>query len=206
MPSLPSGDEPGPAKPLDFERAEFTDQSAWRCVICRQPVTTAYYEWKGQTLCEACGLKFMDGRVREKSPARLLRAAFLGLLAAALGAGIYFAVAWLTGYQFGLIAVVVGYLVGSAVRRGSGGLGGPAYQILALFLTYAAIVATYIPGSTADWTDPSDLAQLLLLPVQEGSRSLIGLFIIGIALYEAWRLNQPGQMKVTGPYQVGRRR
>ena len=206
MPSSSSGDEPGPAKPLDFERAEFTEPSAWRCVICRQPVTKAYYEWKGQTLCEACGLKFMGGRACDKSPARLLRAAFFGFLAAAVGAGIYFAVAWLTGYQFGLIAVVVGYLVGSAVRRGSGGQGGPAYQILALFLTYAASVATYVPGSASDWTDPSELAQLLLLPLQEGSRSLIGLFIIGIALYEAWRLNQTAQMKITGPYQAGRPR
>lgn len=203
MPSSSSGDEPDAAKPLDFERADFTGQPAGQCVACHQPVATAYYEWKGQTLCMACGLKFLEGRASGQSPASLMQAALFGLLAAVLGAGIYFAVAWLTGYQFGLIAVLVGYLVGSAVRRGSGGLGGPACQVLALVLTYAAIVATYVPGSGANWTDPSQLAQLLLLPLQEGSRSLIGLFIIGIALYEAWRLNQPSGMKVTGPYQVG---
>ena len=77
------------------------------------------------------------------SPAlRFAKALGLGAAAAALGAGVYFGVEALTGYEFGLIAVVVGLLVGAAVRRGSSGRGGWRYQVLAMFLTYSAVVAT----------------------------------------------------------------
>jgi hypothetical protein len=50
-----------------------------------------------------------------------------------------------TGYEIGLIAILVGFMVGWAVRRGAGGLGGRRYQLLALTLTYLAIGATYVP-------------------------------------------------------------
>jgi hypothetical protein len=66
----------------------------------------------------------------------------LGFGAAVLGAGIYFGIAALTGYEFGLVAIVVGVLVGSAVRKGSNGRGGWRYQLLAKFLTYTAVVVT----------------------------------------------------------------
>jgi hypothetical protein len=59
-----------------------------------------------------------------------------------LGAGLYFGIAALTGYEFGLVAVVVGLLVGGAVRKGSNGRGGWRYQALAMFLTYTAVAAT----------------------------------------------------------------
>jgi hypothetical protein len=57
-------------------------------------------------------------------------------------AGLYFGIAALTGYEFGLVAVVVGLLVGGAVRKGSNGRGGWRYQALAMFLTYTAVAAT----------------------------------------------------------------
>src|SRR5207245_910442 len=44
--------------------------------------------------------------------------------------------------EFGLVAVVVGVLVGGAVRKGSNGRGGWRYQLLAMFLTYSAVVVT----------------------------------------------------------------
>ena len=50
-----------------------------------------------------------------------------------------------TGYEIGLIAIAVGYLVGMAVHVGASRMGGVAYQILAVFLTYSAIVMTYVP-------------------------------------------------------------
>jgi len=40
------------------------------------------------------------------------------------------------------VAVVVGVLVGGAVRKGSNGRGGWRYQLLAMFLTYSAVVVT----------------------------------------------------------------
>ena len=41
------------------------------------------------------------------------------------------------------------------------------------------------------------------LPILAGISNIIGLFIIGIALYEAWRLNKAVALRITGPYQVG---
>jgi hypothetical protein len=73
---------------------------------------------------------------------RFARALGLGTAAAVLGAGVYFGIEALTGYEFGLVAIVVGLLVGSAVRKGSNGRGGWRYQALAMFLTYSAVVAT----------------------------------------------------------------
>src|SRR5437899_2252976 len=40
------------------------------------------------------------------------------------------------------------------------------------------------------------------LPILAGIGNIIGLFIIGIALYEAWRLNTAIPLRITGPYQV----
>jgi hypothetical protein len=68
-----------------------------------------------------------------------------GLLAAGAGFGIYYAIAKLTGMEFSIIAIVVGVMVGAAVKRGSNGRGGWRYQLLAVFLTYTAIVSTYVP-------------------------------------------------------------
>ena len=52
------------------------------------------------------------------------------------------------------------------------------------------------------------LAALLLLfyatPVVVGIQNPILLFILGIALYEAWKLNKKAELRITGPYQAGR--
>jgi hypothetical protein len=76
---------------------------------------------------------------------RLFRALVFGFIAGLGGAGIWFAVRKLTGYEVGLIAIVVGLMVGGAVRAGSRGRGGIGYQILAVLLTYFSICANYMP-------------------------------------------------------------
>ena len=76
---------------------------------------------------------------------RVVKATVLGSIGGLIGAGIYYGIAALTGYEFGLIAIGVGILVGFGVRMGSGGTGGRGYQFLAAALTYIAIVSTYLP-------------------------------------------------------------
>jgi hypothetical protein len=58
---------------------------------------------------------------------------------------IFYGVRVLTGYEIGLISILVGFLVGGGVRRGADYRGGRAYQFLAVFLTYFAIGASYLP-------------------------------------------------------------
>jgi hypothetical protein len=76
---------------------------------------------------------------------RLLRATLFGFVAGIGGAVIWYAVRRLTGYEVGLIAIVVGLMVGGAVRAGSRGRGGVGYQVLAVLLTYFSICANYMP-------------------------------------------------------------
>lgn len=134
---------------LSFERAEVAGGAAPEgveaiaCSSCGQPVRGAYYHLNGAVLCISCRRKKVE---EQGSPlGRFARAALLGGLAAALGTAIWYAIGKLTGYEFGLIAILIGLLVGGAVRFGSRRRGGWLYQGLAMFLTYSSIVATYIP-------------------------------------------------------------
>jgi hypothetical protein len=44
----------------------------------------------------------------------------------------------------------------------------------------------------------------LILPFLGGTQNLIGVLIIGIGLYEAWKVNRAGKFEVAGPFAVGR--
>src|SRR5260370_40909907 len=50
-----------------------------------------------------------------------------------------------TGIRLGYIALAVGWLVGTAIKKGSNGIGGRRYQIAAVALTYAAVSLSAIP-------------------------------------------------------------
>jgi hypothetical protein len=75
----------------------------------------------------------------------MLRAAAFGLGAAIAGAILYYAVIAITGWEIGLVAIVIGFMVGYAVRRGTRGVGGRRYQMLAVGLTYFAVGLAYAP-------------------------------------------------------------
>ena len=77
--------------------------------------------------------------------ARVIRALVLGSVAAAVGGVIYYMITRASGLNLALISILVGFMVGSAVRKGSGNRGGPFYQALAIFLTYSSIVAMNAP-------------------------------------------------------------
>jgi len=40
------------------------------------------------------------------------------------------------------------------------------------------------------------------IPILAGFSNIIGLLIIGIAVFEAWKLNRRVVLKITGPYRV----
>jgi hypothetical protein len=138
-------EKPG-EEPIDFEHARF-DAGAQvdpECASCNQAIADSYYTINEKVFCERCKEK-LTAPPEGSAFGRLLRAVAFGTVAAAVGAGIWFAVSSLTGYEFGLIAILVGFMVGTAVRIGSRDRGGLKYQFLAVFLTYAAIVSTYVP-------------------------------------------------------------
>ena len=248
------------------------------CKACSRPIASAYYEVNSAIICASCRAAL--DRPPGSRFSRGLHATGLGLLAAIAGSLLYFAVAAITGREFGLVAIAVGFMVGKAVRKGSRGRGGWAYQTLAIGLTYLAIVSTYIPLIAKDFqkgaraakdsvhvraqtpmadtitisargpdvgraldsaatTRRSDsgfsvaqagsptattratpvrpkhlgpgtmllgVGALVLLaamiPIFAGFSNIIGLIIIGIAVFEAWKLNRRVALPVTGPYRV----
>jgi hypothetical protein len=103
-----------------------------------------YYQAQGAAVCETCAHLIENDQQRPPATS-LARAAFYGVGAAAAGCALYAGVAIVTGFEIGIIAIVVGVMVGKAVRAGSKGLGGRPQQILAVLLTYFAISTSYIP-------------------------------------------------------------
>lgn len=135
--------ETGAADPLDFEHAEYADKPAGVvCELCGKNIPDYYYQVSGKTMCKHCQPQIAAELARTP---RFWRAAGFGALAALAGSLIWYGIIAATGYELGLIAIVVGLMVGGAVRKGSGGTGGLSLQLLAVFLTYTSIVSSYTP-------------------------------------------------------------
>ena len=250
-------------KPLRFDQAQFgtAAPAALGCAACGRPLRDSYYEVNGKTACERCQAEVQLGRSEGSPFGRFLRASVFGLGAGAVGAAIWYAVRAATGFEVGLIAIVVGVMVGGAVRKGARGRGGWAYQGLAMFLTYASIVSTYVPEVTkgllasintskehaksAAATAPAKPTQAAMVaapapapasaapvdsapkpslgrlalavtalgvvvfaiafaaPFLAGLQNVMGIFIIAIGVYEAWKINRRVPFTITGPYRVG---
>jgi hypothetical protein len=134
---------------LSFDKARFKESSSpdatVTCAFCQRDLAGSYFEINGSTACESCRGQAEEVRSRGFSIGRGFRALMAGGAGGVAGALLYYAVAALTGYEVGLVAIAVGLLVGFGVRWGSGGVGGRGYQVLAVAITYVAIVSTYVP-------------------------------------------------------------
>jgi hypothetical protein len=115
------------------------------CAECRVPIVDVYYEADEGVICAACHTRIASPGTNASDDDRFSRAVAFGIAAAAAGALIYFAVLAATGREVIFVALVVGFLVGKAVRLGARGRGGRRYQWLAVALTYLAIATTYVP-------------------------------------------------------------
>jgi hypothetical protein len=113
----------------------------------------------------------------------LMRAALYGGAAALGGCTLYALVAIVLHAEIGIIAILVGWMVGKAIRHGSYGRGGRPQQILAVALTYFAITTSYIPVVLYQSARSSRVeqrqAQTTDAPSESRPRANLG----GIALY-----------------------
>jgi hypothetical protein len=199
---------------LQFDRAEFAQpkSGAVTCSVCQQAVRDSYFHINGLVACATC-----KDRIETSGAGRITmkgfgKSALFGVGAAIAGAVIWYAVSELTHTQWGLIGIVIGLMVGVAVRKGSRGWGGWQYQTLAMALTYFAIAATYVPwllkGNRAEGHEDSLpfmmylFAYACVVPFLLGFRYFMGWIIIGIALYQAWKINRRVPLKITGPYKI----
>lgn len=136
------GDEPD----LQFDEAEYVEpihEDGPTCGACKRTIDDAYYQVNGAILCDSCRTLIEAHRAGGSKYVRLFKASIFGLGASVVGCIGYFAIWKVTGWQIGLISIVLGFMIGGAVKKGSEGRGGWLYQSLAVLLTYMAICASY---------------------------------------------------------------
>ena len=134
--------------PLDFS-APASATATPSCVNCKQSITGQYWTVNDALLCDRCkdgldrGMQVSTGITARTG--RVARAALYGIGGMLAGAAVWYAVAKLANLQVGLIAILLGWLVGKGVFAGSGKRGGRRYQVMAVLLTYMGIGVAFVP-------------------------------------------------------------
>jgi hypothetical protein len=143
------------APALQFDRAVHTAGSTTAGVTCSQcgrAVTESYYTLSRKTFCRSCKAAVERAAAATRTPKAFARALAFGVGAAIAGATVYYAVLALLDLEIGIVAILIGYMVGYAIRKAVPGGGGRRYQILGGVLTYLAVGLAYLPvaihGST----------------------------------------------------------
>jgi uncharacterized membrane protein len=198
-----------PIQDLDFNRADFTTQTrAANCAWCTRGFGDNCFEVQGDRICAICA-----DRVRQASP-RDTRATFLhsilfGSLAAALTGLVYFALFRIAdGAWMAFASIGVGYVIGKAMRSGSGGAGGRRYQVMAAVLTYIAVILASSAAilGTADmpiWAYPFLLfAPIVNLFVGRVSMGALEILFAAIGIRWAWMLMAGAPLRITGPHRL----
>jgi hypothetical protein len=227
---------------LQLEKAEFPEDALpTSCCACQREIVGTYFEVNARVACPGCRDQVAAAATGGSGARRFLRALAWGAGGALAGSALWMAITRWTGWEIGLVAILVGWMVGCGVRKGADGRGGWLYQGLAVGLSYLAIVATYVPdlhrsfleepgaeatpvqtassepapataGAEADALDVLALPLyglfLLgvagLLPFLSLPENLIGVLIIGFALFEAWKLNKRTPLVISGPFEAAR--
>lgn len=144
-----SNEPPTDAVPsLQFSTVENLDskptENALTCVSCKKPISDTYFALADQVLCEACCVTI------KKPPSGsgtlvFAKTALAGTIAGLGGALIWYGIRVALHLEIGIIAILVGFMVGKTIHRFSRDRGGLAYQILAVAITYSCICVNYMP-------------------------------------------------------------
>ncbi|HTJ29957.1 MAG TPA: hypothetical protein VL346_05635 [Acidobacteriaceae bacterium] len=203
---------------LQFATAEYAHlPETETCVACGQQLGGSYYQAGDQRLCNRCAERVFETFPRD-TQARLTRALLAGAGAALVSLVIYAGFTIATHIYIGYLALGVGWLVGKAIIKASGGVGGRRYQIAAVVLTYLAIAMAEIPVILYNILhDPKIhigagfhfariIPQLLwygatspFQQLRQLSQGLIGLFILFIGLRIAWQMTAQRGPSIQGP-------
>jgi len=143
---------PGGPPPLQFDTAVpsiapsgvITAQGV-TCSVCQRAVSDEYFDVNGQSVCDGCRTQLAQLAQTPRSWGLFVKAGLFGLVAAILGAILYYAVIAITDFEIGIVAIAIGFMVGWAIRKATANRGGRRYQVLALVLTYWAVGLAYTP-------------------------------------------------------------
>jgi hypothetical protein len=194
------------------------------CAACGAGIVDRYFRVNAQSLCPRC-TALIQAQYEKGVPGAFVRATAFGLAGGVLGAALYYGVAWIANAEFGIVAIVVGILVGKGVRRGAGLHRHWLYPALGLGLTYLAIVSTYVPDVLNAMTTPEGVTEgavaidgaaqssnvtlsalllallfALVVPVLMLVKLQIwGPIILAIGLWEGWRYGRAPKLVFEGP-------
>ena len=202
---------------LQLDRAEYSQPQATSCAVCQREIRDTYYEVNRKVLCASCHAQVAAALTGGLRSTRFFAALGYGLAAGAAGSLVYYGVRKLFGIELSLISILIGYGVGVGVKKGSGGRGGWFYQALAMFLTYTSIVMSYLPElanavsqqangdiHVIGWVlvTPILIGLAYVAPFLGGTSNILGLIIIAIGLWEAWKHNKRTTLIINGPYRL----
>jgi hypothetical protein len=113
-----------------------------RCVLCQVGLQPgASRRVNGQDVCPACAGQVVEELAASKGSALGIVPGLVGgAIGALVGAGIWAAIAILTDYEIGYIAVLVGFLAGHGVRLAARGRG-RALQFVAVAMSIVGLLA-----------------------------------------------------------------
>jgi hypothetical protein len=162
---------------LQFDRAELERGASgltgtMTCSVCGSELKDSYYAVNGHVVCDSCRRSAEADRNRGGSAGRFGKALVLGILATIACSIVWYVVLKATDTQWGILAIVVGLVVGGAVRKGSNGRGGWRYQTLAILLTYTAIVSSYVPYIIGGMRERSAQRTKATMPADQVSPSM----------------------------------
>jgi hypothetical protein len=210
-----SFDNPTP----QFGTAEYaTKPEDNRCQFCRQPLIGSYYRVDAGRACPGCAEKMRTELALDKHAA-FVRALAYGIGAALAGLIGYALIAiLLQGWVISYMSIAVGWIVGTAMMKGSNGVGGRPYQIAAALLTYAAVSMAAIPiwihlaGARYPQLSSVNLGTLLERLAWRGLTSpfielegnpfwgAMGLLILFFGIRIAWRIAAGRAFGIHGPF------
>jgi hypothetical protein len=195
-----------------FGTAEYASSDG-SCKSCKRAIGENYYRINGMLACQSCAEQVRE-QVPKDSHAAFVRSIIFGFGAAIAGFVLFAGFVIVTRISLGYIALAVGWLIAKAMKKGSGGVGGQRYQIVAAALTYAAVAIARIPIDLyfhhldAAIAGPADVAQLVVrglaspfLRVEDNPMAVIGLLILFVGIRIAWQMTAEATPSVIGPFE-----
>ena len=131
----------GESEDLQFQKAEFTGRT---CTFCKSAIGDTYYQIQGRDACATCAHARTAAQTATDSGGKMMKALLWGGGAAIAGSLAFAFVAYL-GFQLAILSIGIGWLVGTAIKKGTQGHTSRKYQIIAVLLTYLAIATSYVP-------------------------------------------------------------